>query len=209
MKRTKLLFAIFGAALGLSPVMTSAQAQQESVADAARKAQANKKAAVKPAVVYSNDNLDTIKGSVSVVGQDPTPSPAAADKGKVVTPPDKTKTDAAGDAAKTDAAAPADKAAPALDEAGWRAKFTEARRVLADDAHELDILQREYNLKTQQYYTDPNVALKEQYTNDDLNKTKKAIDDKTVVVAKDKQAISDLEDALRKAGGDPGWAREQ
>ena len=28
----------------------------------------------------------------------------------------------------------------------------------------------------------------------------------TAAVAKDKQAISDLEDELRKAGGDPGWS---
>ncbi len=77
---------------------------------------------------------------------------------------------------------------------------------LADDAHELDILQREYNLKQQQYYSDPNTAMKQDYTRQDLTDTKTKIDDKTAAVAQDKQEISDLEDELRKAGGDPGWA---
>ena len=81
-----------------------------------------------------------------------------------------------------------------------------ANKKLADDAHELDILQREYNLKQQQYYSDPNTAMKQDYTRQDLTDTKKAIDDKTAAVAQDKQDISDLEDALRKAGGEPGWA---
>ena len=72
--------------------------------------------------------------------------------------------------------------------------------------HELDVDQRDYNLKQQQYYSDPNTAMKEQYNRQDLNDLKKVIDDKTAAVAQDKQDISDLQDELRKAGGDPGWA---
>jgi len=49
-------------------------------------------------------------------------------------------------------------------------------------------------------------ALKQDYSRQDLNETKQKIDDKTAAVAMDKQNISDLEDALRAAGGDPGWA---
>ena len=51
--------------------------------------------------------------------------------------------------------------------------------------------------------------MREQYDRQDLNDTKTKIDDKTAAVAQDKQAISDLEDALRQAGGDPGWSAEQ
>jgi septal ring factor EnvC (AmiA/AmiB activator) len=71
---------------------------------------------------------------------------------------------------------------------------------------ELDILQREFNLKQQQFYQDPNAALKQQYSRDDLNKTQSEIDAKKQAVERDKQALSGLEDELRKAGGDPGWA---
>ena len=46
---------------------------QESVADAARKAQARKKTAPKSKMVIDNDNLDTLTGTVNVVGQEPAP----------------------------------------------------------------------------------------------------------------------------------------
>ncbi|PYU12524.1 MAG: hypothetical protein DMG29_13980, partial [Acidobacteria bacterium] len=71
-----------------------------------------------------------------------------------------------------------------------------------------DILQREFNLMQQQYYSDPNKALREQYDRSDLNNHLKAINDKKQEVARLKQALSDLEDELRRAGGDPGWGRE-
>ncbi|MGH9680069.1 MAG: hypothetical protein ACRD4Y_08970, partial [Candidatus Acidiferrales bacterium] len=132
------------------------------------------------------DNLDSIKGTISVVGQE-------------AHPPDKTK-------ATATTGKPAAEKPPVKGEDYWRKQFAEANRKLTDDAHELDILQREYNLKQQQYYTDPTVAMREQYTNQDLNDTRQKIDEKTAAVAKDKQDISDLEDALRQAGGDPGWA---
>ncbi|HXR09179.1 MAG TPA: hypothetical protein VN792_00320, partial [Candidatus Acidoferrales bacterium] len=73
-------------------------------------------------------------------------------------------------------------------------------------AHELDILQREFNLKQNQFYTDPTAELKQEYSRQDLNDTKAKIDAKTAAVEQDKADISNLEDELRQAGGDPGWA---
>jgi len=166
--------------------------QQQSVADAARKAQAEKKDSSKAVRVFTNDDIDSVKGTISVVGAEPAPPADQA-------------------AAATDKTKPATEAKPAApkDEAYWRKAFADARKKQADDAHELDILQREYNLKQQQYYSDPNTAMKEQYNRSDLTDTKKQIDDKTQLVAQDKQAIEDLRDQLRQAGGDPGWAAEQ
>jgi len=208
MNAKRILFAALVSALMLSPTLLMARQPQESVADAARRAQASRKPPAKPTTVITNDDLDTIKGTISVVGemqaplveqtggaQDKTKTPAADDKGKAPAANDKTKS------------APADdKSAPAKDEAYWRKTFTDARKKLADDAHELDILQREYNLKQQQYYSDPNTAMREQFNRQDLTDTKTKIDDKTATVGQDKQAISDLEDSLRQAGGEPGWA---
>ncbi len=186
---------IFLAAVAMAAVLLpwSLRAQhQQSVADAARRAQAEKKEPTKAVRVFTNDDIDSVKGTISVVGAEPAPpadqAAAAADKNK---------------------AAVAPKPAPAKDEAYWRKVFGDARKKQADDAHELDILQREYNLKQQQYYSDPNTAMKEQYNRSDLTDTKKQIDDKTQLVAQDKQAIEDLLDQLRQAGGDPGWATEQ
>jgi len=195
----RILFAALVSAFLLSPTLLMARPQQESVAEAARRAQASKKPAAKPAIVITNDDLDTLKGTVSVVGviQAPLVDQAAAT-------PDKAKTPAADDKSKAPAAD--DKSSPPKDETYWKKAFADARKKLADDAHELDVLQREYNLKQQQYYSDPNTAMKEQFNRQDLTDTKTKIDDKTAAVAQDKQAISDLEDSLRQAGGEPGWS---
>jgi hypothetical protein len=168
---------------------------QDNVVEAARKAKAEKKTAPKAKLVIDNDNLDTLKGVVNVVGAEPAPPPAAADKTKAAAAPDdKTK--------------PAAEKPEVKDESYWRKQFADANKKLNDDQHELDILQREYNLKEQQYYSDPNTAMKEQFDRKDLTDTKQKIDDKTTAVSDDKQAIADLDDELRKAGGDPGWERQ-
>jgi hypothetical protein len=170
------------------PVYLAAQQDQgqgqESVADAARKARAEKKDAPKPKMVIDNDNLGTLSGTVNVVGEQP-----VADANKK---PADDKTAKPG--------------GPAKDEGYWRQKFADANKKLADDAHELDIMQREYNLKQQQFYTDPMASLKQEYSRQDLNDSKAKIDDKTAQVAQDKTDISNLEDELRQAGGDAGWA---
>jgi len=204
-----LLTAVVSALLLPATMLVLPGHAQESVADAARKAQAEKKPSAKPAAVLTNDNLDSLKGTISVVGEAPAPpadqaSDEKADKG------DKGKTPAADKGktpAKDDKGASADDKKSAEKGADyWRQTFADARKKLADDAHELDILQRDYNLKQQQYYSDPNQAMRQQYSRQDLIDTKSQIDDKTAAVAADKQAISDLEDQLRQAGGEPGWA---
>ena len=181
-------------ASSLCPILAHGQAapapQQSSLADASRKAREQNKGR-QPAKVFTNEDIAELKGTVSVVGTQP-PEPVAAP----AVPP-----------------APAAQAAPAApkpevkDEAYWRAKFADARKKLADDSKELDILQREYNLKEQQFYTNPNVALREQTGRADLNKTRDDINTKKAAVDKDQQAITALEDQLRQAGGDAGWSR--
>jgi hypothetical protein len=179
--------ALSGVMLAFPAYLAAKQDQgQESVADAARKARAEKKDAPKPKMVIDNDNLGTLTGTINVVGEAPAPPEDQAKK--------------AGD----------DKGAksvePAKDETYWRAKFDDAHKKLDADQHELDIMQREYNLKQQQFYADPMAQLKQEYSRQDLNDSKAKIDDKTAAVAKDKADISDLEDQLHQAGGDSGWA---
>ncbi len=193
MNLKKLMVMSLGVTFLFSPAYLLARQNQESVVEAARKARAARKNAPKAKMVIDNDNLDTLTGVVSVVGQPPAP------------PEDQTKA-AAADKANAPAAAPKP---PVKDEAYWRSKFADANKNLNEDARELDILQREYNLKQQQFYTDPMASLTEQYSRKDLNDTKTKIDDMTAKVAQDKQDISNLEDELRQAGGDPGWATPQ
>jgi hypothetical protein len=170
---------------------TASSQQPTSLGDAARKAREESKGR-QAAKVYTNEDMGNLKGIVSVVGTEPPPPPtpeAAPAPGAQVAP-----------------AAPAAKP-EVKDEAYWRAQFDAARKKLADNSKELDVLQREYNLKEQQFYSNPNVALREQYGRADLNKTRDEINAKKADVEKDQQAITNLEDQLRQAGGNPGWAR--
>jgi len=182
------IFAVTASAVFIHAQDVPVNNPAPSVADAARKARAQKKDSVKPAKVFTDDNLGEIKGQISVVGS----QPAA-------------QTDNAG-GKKEDAKA--ENASGGKDQTYWQGRFADARKVLADDTREVDILQREFNLKQQQFYTDPTAALKEQYSREDLDKTQSQIDAKKRDVEKDKQAISDLEDELRRSGGEPGWANE-
>jgi len=191
MNTKRLITLALGCAILAAPVYISAQ-DQESVADAARKAQADKKTAPKAKMVIDNDNLGTLTGTVNVVGQEPAP------------PGDQAKKPAADD--KTPPTVSPTGKPPVKDEAYWRQKFADANKKLADDTHELDIMQREYNLKQEQFYTDPMASLKQEYSRSDLNDSKAKIDEKTTLVAQDKTDLANLEDELRQAGGDPGWA---
>ena len=187
------LLPLLGATLvigfcGLVQPARTQPAQQDSVVEAARRAHEGKKDA-KAGKIYTNEDITQLKGDVSVVGPSPAAAaPAATDKN-----------------AGTANAAGSEDQTP-KDEASWRKKFADARKTLADDSKELDILQREFNLKQQQFYSDPNVALREQNSRKDLDDTQAKIDAKKADVEKDGQAISDLQEALRKSGGDPGWA---
>jgi hypothetical protein len=169
--------------------------QAPSLGESARKIKEQQAKSKPPAKVITNEDISTLKGSVSVVGTEP-PPPPSPEAGKTPAEPGKGE-------------APAAPKADVKDEAYWRSKFADARKTLAGDQKELDILQREYNLKEQQFYQDPNVALREQYGRADLNKTQDTINTKKADVQKDQDAISSLEDQLRKAGGDPGWSRDK
>jgi len=193
------LFSAFG--LACAHAQSASSNSQDSLADAARKAREQKKEAPKQAKVFTNEDLGDLKGTVSVVGE--AAAPADADKvadGKAA------PADAKAPAAEAKAQPAGDAKPEARDEAYWRKKFDDARRTLTGDAKELDVLQREFNLKQQQYYSDPNVALREQNDRKDLDSTQDQINTKKAAVDKDNQALADLQDDLRKAGGDPGWA---
>ncbi len=161
--------------------------QEDPLAAAARKAREERKNAPKAVKVFDNDNLPTA-GGISMVGE------AAA--------PEKSEN------TKAAAASPSGK----MTEADWRAKFAALRQKLQQDQNELSVMQRELGQQMLQYYGgDPNKAVQDQESGKPLgeqyDKTKAAIAEKQKQVQADQQAISDAEDQLRQAGGDPGWAR--
>jgi hypothetical protein len=167
------------------PAPSQDSSQQDSIAAAARKARDQKKEAPKAAKVFDNDSIPTT-GGVSTVG-------AASAPGQP------------GD----NAAAPnaSSSAASGNDEKSWRDKFASLHHKLDQDQAELSVLQRELGVSDVQFYSDPMKGLQQELTRDEIYKKTLAIDAKKKEIEADKQAISDAEDALRKAGGDSGWAR--
>jgi len=165
---------------------------QDSVAEAARKAREQKKAPAKPAKVVTNDDLSSAASAqVSVVGQ-------ADSKGAPGTPGDKAKKPAGGEGEEKPAES---------EESQWRKRFGEAYHSLHQAEAELDVLQREWGKIQTQYYADPQKALKEQNSRSDVNDHQQKIDAKKKEIEQLHQSIADLEDQLRKAGGDSSWGR--
>jgi len=93
-------------------------------------------------------------------------------------------------------------------EAYWRKKFAEIHYKIRMAQSELDILQRELNESLLIYDPNPQKALRENVTRQNINAHRKAIEDKRKEIAELQRNLSDLEDELRHAGGDPGWSRE-
>jgi hypothetical protein len=165
-------------------------AAQDPLAEAARKAREAQKNAPKATKVFDNDNIPTA-GDISSVGEAAAPSEAAA-PGASAQGQSTPGTGASGN-----------------DEQTWRRKFADLRHRLQQDQAELDIMQRELGVLSVQFYADPTKQMQQQLSREDINKKTAAIEAKKKAVAADQQAISDAEGALRKAGGDPGWANPQ
>ena len=185
-----------GLSAAARPQDSSQQQTRDPVADAARKAREAKKEAPKPKKVYTDDD---VKRSAP----EPTPAPATAPvdaNGAGAT----TKAQAAGDAAKTDEAT---KKEDPNGEAAWRKRFQTQRNKIAKAEKELDILGRELEKSQLEYYPDPQKAMTQQNTRGDINAINAKIDAKKKELDQLRQGLDDLEDQLRKSGGDPGWAR--
>ncbi|HEY6904930.1 MAG TPA: hypothetical protein VI216_11530 [Candidatus Acidoferrales bacterium] len=176
-----------------APAQTSASPSvpQDSLAEAARKARKQKKEEHTTPRVFTNDNLPT-SGGISTVGQAPAPAPTPAAPGSATPTGKKPGTTAA---------------SPGTDETKWREKFAALKHKLEQDQQNLDIAQRELGTLNTQFYSDPNKQMQQQLTRSDINDKTAQIDKLKAQVAADQQAISDAQDDLRKAGGDPGWAQ--
>src|SRR5258708_3863940 len=184
-------------ALCLAGLQAAAQQQGSSqqqtgdpVADAARKARETKKDAPKPKKIYTDDDVKK-----SAPEQAAAPTTATDD----VSGTTAAKTpQAAGDAAKTE---------DPNGEAAWRKRFQAQRDKIAKAERELDILGRELEKAQVEYYPDPTKALTEQNNRGEINGKTAKIEAKKKELDQLRQGMENLEDQLKKSGGDPGWAR--
>jgi chromosome segregation ATPase len=192
MRPTRIL-AAFAFTLVFACVFTPAQEQSSTgdpVADAARKAREQKKAAPKPKKVFTEDDVKTAEAPAA------TPAASATPAGS-----EETKLESAQPATQT-----SEKENPNSEKA-WRKRFSELRQKIADAELELDVLQREAQKANVQYYSDPQKAMKEQFSRNEINEKNTKIEEKKKQVADLKQQLTDLEDQLRANGGDSSWAR--
>jgi hypothetical protein len=164
---------------------SSQQPTGDPVADAARKAREEKKTAPKPKKVFTDDDVKPANSAPPSSASAPGAAPAEGAQ----------KADDAG------------KNEDPNSEAAWRKRFKEQHDKMDKAQKELDVLQREEDKAQVQYYSDPTKALMEQNTRKDINDKQAKIEAKKQEIAQLQQGLDDLEDQLRKSGGDPGWAR--
>ncbi len=193
MKNTFLLMAAVVLVAGSGWAQSQSSASLGDVARAVKKTQAPAKA---PAKVYDNDNLPA-DGSVSVVGT-PTQDTTTADAA-----PNSDQSKDANSSAKTDDSVkpgqtPEDREKA---QAAWKAKFTDQKSKVDLLSRELDVLQREYKLKTTDFMNDP--VARAQNPNslmrDDV-KYKQQIADKQKDLDAAKATLAAMQEEARKSG---------
>jgi hypothetical protein len=172
---------------------------QQSLGDAARRAQADKKAA--PAKhVYTNDDI--------VTPTETAPAPEKAAGTDVATsgnPAGKAGADAKADAQKSDDKAKADKKdnkeEAAKASAELKQKIADQQKAVADQDHEISIMEREHQIKVAEYYADAGTQLRTsgQWFEDE-KKYQEQLQAKKQALSDSKAKLDDLNDQARKAG---------
>jgi hypothetical protein len=191
--------SLLGLAAAAQQQASPAQQTGDPVADAARKARESKKDTPKPKKVYTDDDLKPAAPEPAAAP----PSASGGANGTQSTGQGTEKGAKAEDKAQDEDSA---KENP-NSEAAWRKRFQAQRGKIAKVERELDVLSRELEKAQVEYYPDPQKALTQQNTRADINGINAKIDAKKAELAQLKQGLDNLEDQLRKSGGDPGWAR--
>jgi hypothetical protein len=194
--------------LGLAGMPAGAQNQSasstgQSLGDYARQIRKEPDAKAKPKV-FDNDNLPK-DDKLSIVGTPAAPPSDKADEAKAEeSAAEGTK---AGSEAKPDAAGPgATKAADneAARQAAikqWTDKLTAQNQQIDLLSRELDVVQREYQIRAAAMYADAGNRLRNQADWDKQDaQYKQSIADKQKAVEEAKQKLADLQDGARRAG---------
>src|SRR5215831_2581921 len=141
-----LTFVCAGAVSAAASRAQDQPATGDPVADAARKAREQKKVAGKPKKVFTEDDVKP--------AEQPAVAPTAA------ATPEETKLEKPQAAASPDDGQKEDPNS----EKAWRKRFAEQHKKIADAELELAVLQREAQKADVQYYSDPQKAMKEQFS---------------------------------------------
>jgi hypothetical protein len=198
MKRITGVLALFTLAASYSVWAQSTQGttnsqDQSSLADYARRARKDP-ANTKPKV-YDNDNLPS-DDKISVVGATPsTDSDAKTADGK------DTSKDASKDATKAAATGDNEQAKKQAEWKTWQDKLAGQKNSIDLASRELDVIQKEYQLRAAEMYADAGNRLRNssEWDKEDAD-YKQKIADKQKEVEDDKQKLADMQESARKAG---------
>lgn len=76
----------------------------------------------------------------------------------------------------------------------WQRQVAQAQRQLSLDQQALNVTQREWNLSQAQYYSNPNIALQQQYSRSDINQKAAQVKALQAKIQADQQHLQDLQD---------------
>jgi hypothetical protein len=183
-----LLSIVIPAGIPMGIAAAHSQPQDDALADAARRAQAEKKSQPAPQKVWTTEDIPKTPGDISIVG--------------IVAPPP--ATDKAGSGTTTPAAASDKAAKPAgsgRSRATIQAELDAAKLDLNTATTDLDILTRKHTLDSQSYYGKPNYSsdtegaaqLKDEQ--DEIDAKKQQVDDV-------QKKVDDLQEELNLASSD-------
>jgi len=208
MKRSLSLWVGVIVLIAAASNMASGQAQQQPLGDYARAVKRTKAPAAKTAAkVYDNDNLPPA-ASINVAGDDAKPASdrkddAKQDQDKPKNPDDTAKQEAPAAEKKPEAQLKAGQSAEdrqkALD--AVKEKLAGQKDKISLLSRELEVLQREHQLKAAEFYA--NTARRTQNPNgfqDEDAKYKQQIADKQKQLDEAKGKLSGMEDEAHKAG---------
>ncbi|HXH51409.1 MAG TPA: hypothetical protein VNM47_18885 [Terriglobia bacterium] len=142
----------------------------------------------KPVPVYTNDNLPS-RGSLGIVAVEP-------EEGT------KEKAQPAGGRIP--------ETAEERGEKYFRTRADKIRSQMEFHQRQLAVLKQQVGLAGMQYYPDPQKTLEQESTpafQTDVIKLRAKIADAEKAIADDQRAMEDLQQELRRAGGNPGWIR--
>ena len=183
------------AVLGAWALDSTIQAQEKpSVAEAARRAREQKQSQPKSKQVWTNDNIPTTPGTISVVGKASQPAPTPEATAESSESNQKTEAGPEGKPANAAPAAEADKKAE--EQAAAEAELAKAKERLASLRTDLDLLQREYNLEQQTYYSRPDFA-SDKDGKAKLDALAQQVEAKQQEVQQAEQQVSELEQKSR------------
>jgi len=194
------VFAVFMTLAGsvITAQTTTPAPDQSSLGDYARKAHKDPNAKAKPKV-FDNDNLPSedklsVIGAAPVTTADATAADAASKAGSPATAKDAT--------AAAPAASPEDERAKRQAEwKTWQDKISAQKNSIDLASRELDVLQKEYQLRAAAMYADVGNRLRNsgQWDKEETD-FKQKIADKQKSVDEGKQKLDDMQEEARKAG---------